>query len=136
MIARHTILSCLAARPIAGAALAAVSAMAPNDRRLEIMVDRLDALQAHADRHAAAAGMDPDDPYTLAVAEIDLVAAGMAGLPADTMTGVLLKVRAMAVPIVATNDEAHDLAMSVCRDLSRFHGTPAPSSSLAQVMHV
>ncbi len=99
------------------------------------MADRLDALQAHADAHAAAAGMDPDDPYTQTVAEIDLVAAGMASVPADTMGGVLLKVRAMAVPIVADNDEAHDLAMSVCRDLSRMHAMPAPLPSLSQVMH-
>ena len=136
MIARRTLLSSLAALPIAGATLAAVSAMTPNDRRLGIMADRLDALQAHADAHAAGAGMDPDDPYTQAVAEIDLVAAGMAGLLADTMTGVLLKVRAMAVPIVADDDEAHALALSVCRDLVRFHGTPIPSLSLAQVTHV
>ncbi len=136
MLERRTFLSSLVAVPLAGATLAVVSAMTPNDRRLGIMADRLDALQADADRHAAGAGMDPDDPYTLAVAEIDLVAAGMASLPADTMGGVLLKVRAMTVPIVASDDEAHALALSVCRDLSRFHGTPAPSSSLAQVMHV
>ena len=121
MLERRTFLSGLAAFPVAGATLAAVSAMTPNDRRLGIMANRIDALQAHADAHAAAAGWDPEDPYTLAVAEIDLVAAGMAGLPADTMVGVLLKLRAMAVPIVVTNDEAHDLAMSICRDLSRFH---------------
>ena len=84
------------------------------------MADRLDILQAHADRHAAAAGWGPEDPYTLAVAEMDLVAAGMALLPAETMSGVLLKVRAMAVPIVADDDEAHDLAVSVCRDLRRL----------------
>ena len=121
MLERRTLLSSLAALPVAGATLAAVSAMTPNDRRLGIMADRLDVLQEHADKHAAAAGSDPDDPYTQAVAEIDLVAVGMAALPADTMTGVLLKVRAMTVPIVASDDEAHALALSVCRDLSRFH---------------
>ena len=112
-------LSGLVLPPIHGCAGLA-SSLAPSDRRLGIMADRLDALQAHADKHAAAAGWDPEDPYTVAIAEMDLVAAGMAGLPADTMGGVLLKVRAMAVPIVATNDEAHDLAMSVCRDLRRL----------------
>ena len=99
------------------------------------MVDRLDALQAHADRHAAAAGTDPHDPYTVAVAEIDAVAADMASLPADTMGGVLLKLRAMAVPIVADDHEACDLAVSVCRDLSRLHAASAFFPSPAQVMH-
>ncbi len=127
MLERRTFLASLAALPVAGATLAVVSAMTPNDRRLGIMADRLDVLQEHADKHAAAAGWDPADPYTQAVAEIDLVAAGMASVPADTMTGVLLKVRAMSVPIVASDDEAHALALSVCRDLSRFHGAGRPA---------
>ena len=121
MIARRSFLQGAAVLPLAGAAIAPAYAAAPNDRRLGIMADRLDALQAHADRHAEAAGWDPEDPYTMAVAEIDLVAAGMASMRADTMAGVLLKLRAMAMPIVATNDEAHDLALSVCRDLNRLH---------------
>ena len=114
----------------AGIAASQAAAASPNDRRLGIMADRLDTLQVHADRHAAGAGWDPKDPYTLAVAEMDLVAAGMASLPADTMDGVLIKLRAMAVPIVADDDEAHSLALSICRDLRRFHA-PKP----AQVSH-
>ncbi len=117
------------------ATLVPAAAATLNDRRLQTMADRLDALQAHANAHAAGAGWDLDDPYTQAVAEMDLVAAGMAGLPADTMTGVLLKVRAMAVPIVADDDEAHALALSICRDLRRLHAVAAFSPSLGQVTH-
>ena len=120
MLERRTFLSGLAALPLTSVAVVTAAAAASGDRRLGIMADRLDALQAHADKHAAEAGWDPEDPYTLAIAEIDLVAAGMASLPADTMAGVLLKLRGMAVPIVADDDEAHDLALSVCRDLNRL----------------
>ena len=123
MLERRTFLSGLASLPLTGVAVVTAAAAASGDRRLGIMADRLDALQAHADKHAADAGWDPEDPYTQAVAEIDLVAAGMASVPADTMGGVLLKLRAMAVPIVADNDEARDLALSVCRDLGRLHAT-------------
>ena len=35
------------------------SSLPSNDRRLGIMADRLDALQAHADAHAAEAGWNP-----------------------------------------------------------------------------
>jgi hypothetical protein len=114
----------------AGIAASQAAAPLPNDRRLGIMADRLDTLQVHADHHAAGAGWDPRDPYTLAVSEMDLVAAGMASLPADTMGGVLIKLRAMAVPIIADDDEAHGLALSICRDLRRFHA-PKPE----QVSH-
>lgn len=124
MIGRRTFMRGASVLPIAvGVALSRPSPTTAAERRLAVAADRLTALQAHADRHAAGAALEPDDPYTLAVAEIDLVAAGMAGLPADTMGGVLLKLRAMQVPIVADDDEAHGLALSICRDLRRLHGT-------------
>lgn len=121
MIGRRSLLRGASVLPLAiGAALSRSSPATAAERRLAVAAERLEALQAQADRYAAGAGMDPADPYTLAVAEIDLVAAGMAGLPADTMGGVLLKLRAMQVPIVADDDEAHGLALSVCRDLRRL----------------
>ena len=110
----------VAALPAVAGVLTSEDTLADADRRLVTMADTIDALQARADRHAADAGSDPADPYTQTVAEMDLFAAGMAALPAETMGGVLAKLRAMAVPTVREDDEAHGLALSVCRDLRRL----------------
>ncbi|MGI4765483.1 MAG: hypothetical protein ACRYGP_10560 [Janthinobacterium lividum] len=121
MIGRRSLLRGAAALPFGvGAALPQSSRASAAEARLAAAVDRLDALQAHAGRHAAGAALDPADPYTVAMFEMDAVAAGMATSPADTMAGVLLKLRAMAVPIVG-EDEDSPLPLSVCRDLRRMH---------------
>ena len=59
------------------------------------------------------------------MAEIDLVGASIARIPADTLVGVLSKLRAMAVPIIGGSDDSYGpadaIARSVCRDLERLH---------------
>ena len=105
-----------AGRPAVPQSAALSAPVGSADRHLAVAANTLDVLQATADRHASGAGPEPADPYTQAVAEMDLVAAGMAMMPADTMAGVLIKLRAMDVPILRDDDEAHGLALSVCRD--------------------
>ena len=120
-----TVAGCSATAVVPAAVQAAVSSS--NDRRLDVMAHTLDTLQVRANRHAAGAGSDPADPYTQAVAEMDLVAAGVAMLRADTMAGVQVKLRAVAVPIMQDDDEAHGLALAVCRDLRRLQTAGALS---------
>jgi hypothetical protein len=110
---------------------------APADARLDAIAAELVALQAQADRLAPHAEADAYDPYTETVAQMDRLGEEAARLAADTMAGVLAKLRALAVPIIGDEGENAGpgslLGRSVCRDIGRVVGILQPKT--AQVPH-
>ena len=123
---------------MAGVALTqAASTLSANDRRLVAIAAELVVLQAQADRLAPHAELEAYDPYTETVAQMDHLGEEAARLAADTMDGVLAKLRALAVPIIGDEGEnagpGNLIGRSVCRDVERIVGILQPAT--AQVSH-
>ena len=100
-------------------------ALDPADARLVALADELEALERTCNAFPC---KGDDDPV------FDDLAAGfgpleeeIADIPADTLKGILAKIRALDVPTTGVwgNPGCHDIMVSITEDVSRLHAKGA-----------
>ena len=100
-------------------------ALDPADARLVAMADELEALERTC--NAFPCKGDDDPVFDDLAAGFEPLEEEIADIPADTLKGILAKIRALDVPTTGVwgNPGCHNILVSIIEDVSRLHAKGA-----------